>query len=62
MCKNSIFVHLRRSHQSIDSRYCCLFLTKLNILAIQELLQFALLHFALKKLLHFALESYYISR
>ena len=34
-----------------------LFLTKLNIVAIQELLQFAL-----KKLLHFALESYYISR
>ena len=38
-------------------------MTKLNILAIQELLQFALLHFALKKvitfcvgkLLHFAL-------
>ena len=28
---------------------------KLNILAIQELLQFALLHFAFKKLLHFVL-------
>ena len=39
-----------------------LILIKLNILGIQELLQFALLHFALKKLLHFALESYYISR
>ena len=32
-----------------------LIFTKLNIVAIQELLQFALLHFALKKLLHFAL-------
>ena len=33
-----------------------------DVVAIQELLQFALLHFALKKLLHFALESYYNSR
>ena len=30
-------------------------MTKLNIVAIQELLQFALLHFALIILLHFAL-------
>ena len=48
---------------------CVLFLIKLRwpkkknfYDAIQELLQFAILHFALKRLLHFELESYYISR
>jgi len=41
------------------SQYSYWFLIKLNVLAIQELLQFTLLHFALKKLLHFALESHY---
>ena len=58
--RNRQLIHNLGSEKS-ESRHCYWFLTKLNILAIQKLLQFALLHFALKKLLHFALESCYIS-
>ena len=62
--KKSISVQLRRSHQSIDSRYCCKFLTKLDILATlfrgyynlrYYIVREKVVTFCVGKLLHFAL-------